>query len=83
MSAYTVIGLRVDQRHANALRLQEALTDFGRHIKLRVGLHETNDARTADDGVILLQAVGSPEEIDGMMRALSALEGVSARKMEL
>ena len=34
-----IMGLRVDHRRANAPKLQEALTQHGCQIKMRIGMH--------------------------------------------
>lgn len=83
MNCYYIIGLRVDHRHANALNLQKTLTEHGCNIKLRVGLHETGEDFCSDDGVIMLQACGDQATIDKMAAAFNALEGVSAKVMDL
>lgn len=83
MNCYYIIGLRVDHRHANALNLQKVLTEFGCNIKLRVGLHETSEEFCSDDGVIMLQACGDKATIDRMMESFNALEGVSAKLLDL
>ena len=83
MNCYYIIGLRVDHRHANALNLQKTLTEYGCNIKLRVGLHETGEEFCSDDGVIMLQACGDQATIDKMAAAFNALEGVSAKVMDL
>ena len=83
MNCYYIIGLRVDHRHSNALNLQKTLTEFGCNIKLRVGLHETDENACSDDGVIMLQACGTQETIHQMMDAFNALEGVSAKLLDL
>ena len=83
MSCYYIIGLRVSHRVNNAIKLQEALTKFGCNIKLRVGLHETSEQFCADDGVIMLQACGDRQKIDEMMAAFQAVDGVTAKLMDL
>ena len=83
MSCYSIIGLRVNHRTGNAVKLQEALTQFGCNIKLRVGLHETSEDFCSDDGIILLQVCGSRETVDEMLHALESQEGVTAKRMEL
>ncbi len=83
MNSYYIIGLRVDHRHANALNLQKALTEFGCNIKLRVGLHETGENFCSDDGVIMLQACGDQETINRMVEAFNGLEGVTAKLLDL
>lgn len=83
MNSYYIIGLRVDHRHANALNLQKALTEFGCNIKLRVGLHETGENFCSDDGVIMLQACGDQETINRMVEGFNGLEGVTAKLLDL
>ena len=75
MNCYYIIGLRVDHRHANALNLQKALTEFGCNI--------TSEEYCSDDGVIMLQACGDRETIDKMMDGFNSLEGVSAKLLDL
>ena len=83
MNCYYIIGMRVDHGHANALNLQKTLTEYGCNIKLRVGLHEPGEDFCSDDGVIMLQACGDQATIDKMAAAFNALEGVSAKVMDL
>ena len=83
MDCYHIIGLRVKHRTTGAAKLQEMLTKFGCHIKLRVGLHETGEGFCSDDGVSLLQVCGEPETIREMLDAFDKLDGVKAKLMEL
>ncbi|MBS6212622.1 MAG: hypothetical protein KH812_21540 [Proteus hauseri] len=83
MNSYYIIGLRVNHRTGNALKLQQALTQFGCNIKLRVGLHETGEDFCSDDGVIMLQVSGDLSTAQRMMDAFNDLEGVSAKMMDL
>ena len=83
MNCYYIIGLRVDHRRNNALNLQKALTEFGCHIKLRVGLHETGEDFCSDDGVIMLQVCGDEATVIKMVEAFNAIEGISAKLMDL
>ena len=83
MNCYYIIGLRVDHRHANALNLQKALTEFGCNIKLRLPLHETGEEYCSDHRDIMLNASGDQATIDKMAAAFNALEGVSAKVMDL
>lgn len=78
-----IIGIRVNHRVANAVGLQELLTKFGCNIKLRVGLHETSEKFCADDGVIILQVCGEKADLEAMLAALNAVEGIKAKMLEL
>ena len=78
-----IVGIRVNHRVANAVGLQEYLTRYGCNIKLRVGLHETNEKFCADDGVIMLQLCGEKDALEAMVAGLNAMEGITAKILEL
>lgn len=83
MGCFYIIGLRVNHRHANAVKLQEVLTQFGCNIKLRVGLHETHEDFCSDDGVIMLQVCGEADVVQSMLATLGEMEGITAKLMDL
>ncbi len=83
MNCYYIIGLRVNHRTGNAVKLQEVLTQFGCNIKLRVGLHETSEQFCSDDGIILLQVCGEQQTIENMLQAFNEVEGVKAKMLVL
>ncbi len=83
MNCYYIIGLRLNHRIANAVKLQQALTDYGCNIRLRVGLHETGEEFCADDGVLMLQVCGEKQVVDKMLTAFNQLDGVTAKLMDL
>lgn len=78
-----IVGIRVNHRVANAVGLQEYLTRYGCNIKLRVGLHETNEKFCADDGVIMLQLCGEKDALEAMVAGLNAMDGITAKMREL
>lgn len=83
MNCYYIIGLRVNHRTGNAVKLQEVLTQFGCNIKLRVGLHETSEQFCSDDGIILLQVCGEQQTIENMLTSFNEVEGVKAKMLVL
>lgn len=83
MDCYYIIALRLKHRQHNAQVLQELLTKYGCNIKVRLGLHDTGENFCSNDGVIILQACGKAEELEGMVKALNDLEGVSAKMIDL
>jgi len=83
MSCYYVIGVRMDNRVANAVKFQETLTQNGCIIKTRLGLHEVSETECANDGLILLQPCGKKEEIKRLVEDLNALDGVRAKLIDL
>lgn len=83
MSCYYVVGIRMDNRVGNALKLQEALTKNGCMIRARLGLHEASEAFCANDGLIVLQPCGTPEEVAQLVSDLNGIPGVRAKLIDL
>lgn len=83
MSYYYVIGVRMDNRVANAGSFQQALTKNGCKIKARLGLHEVSEDACAADGLIILQPFGEKEEIEQLVKELNKLDGVKAKLIDL
>ena len=83
MSYYYVIGVRMDNRVANASSFQQVLTKNGCKIKARLGLHEVSADACAADGLIILQPFGEKEEIEQLVIDLNKLEGVKAKLIDL
>lgn len=83
MYCYYVIGIRVDNRVGNALKIQETLTKNGCIIKTRLGLHEVSETACSNDGLILLQPCGEKEEIERLVADLNGLTGVRAKLIDL
>ena len=83
MKCNYLIGIKMDNRVANAQRFQEALTQNGCSIKTRLGLHEVDEETCANYGIIVLQACGTITEIELLVKELNALEGITAKYLDL
>ncbi|HRX57816.1 MAG TPA: hypothetical protein P5075_03495 [Eubacteriales bacterium] len=83
MSYYYVIGVRMDNRVANAASFQQVLTENGCKIKARLGLHEASADACGTDGMIILQPFGEKEEIERLVKDINKLEGVKAKLIDL
>jgi hypothetical protein len=83
MSCFYIIGIRMDNRTSNALNFQKTLTENGCKIKARLGLHETSEDLCANDGIIVLQPCGEKEEVERLLKDLNALEGITAKLIDL
>ncbi|MBE0601867.1 MAG: hypothetical protein IH607_08755, partial [Firmicutes bacterium] len=79
MNCHYIIGIKLDNRVANASVLQQTLTKNGCLIKTRLGLHEVDDDTCANYGLIILQPCGTPAEIDKLVKDLNALDGITAK----
>lgn len=81
--SYYIIGVRMDNRVSNSLKFQEALTKNGCNLKARLGLHEASGDVCATDGLIVLQPYGEKEEIEKLVADLNALDGITAKCIDL
>src|SRR5208283_2494085 len=55
---HVILGIHVTDRLRKAGEVQKVFTEYGRHIKTRLGLHEVADTVGNGEGVVLLEIVG-------------------------
>ncbi len=82
MSLNTIMVVRVNHRTEKAVDIQNIFTKYGCSIKVRIGLHEAGDV-CSDDGLIILQLIGSMDEIKSFNNELNSVEGIKANIMEI
>lgn len=83
MSCRNIIAMTLKGRSDNAVKVQHVLTEHGCQIKARIGLHDgTGDACT-NEGLIVLQVCGEPEQIQALTDGLNAVDGVNAKHISL
>ncbi|MHB8077974.1 MAG: hypothetical protein ACYDIE_01790 [Candidatus Krumholzibacteriia bacterium] len=81
MDKHLILGIHVTDRLENAPRVQQLFTEYGCHIKTRLGLHETGPEGCGPNGLVLLE-LRSPEGVANELAAkLNALKGVEVQKM--
>jgi len=73
----------VNQRSQKANNVQDVLTKAGCIIKVRLGLHEASSDACSEEGLIVLQLIGSVEENQKLQNDLNAISGVKAEKLEI
>ena len=78
---HIILGIHVSDRLKNAVDVQKVFTEYGCHIKTRVGLHDASESVCSPSGVVLIEFFGSETEADGMKAALDVVEGVQVQKM--
>lgn len=81
MNELRIIGILIPDRVKDAVRVQQALTRYGCSIKTRLGLHEASETACARNGLILVELTGKKEDWDALEKELSAVEGVTVKKM--
>lgn len=78
MSKYNIMTIMVEHRKDSAKEMQGLLTEYGCNIKLRLGLHEAVNV-CAEDGLLILQLVGSMQDIEALQAKLNSLDGIQAK----
>jgi hypothetical protein len=80
MNEKWIIGIQISDRVKEASRVQDILTTFGCSIKTRLGLHDEEDGR-GENGLIILEMTGNPEEIMKLENALLEVENLEVQRM--
>jgi hypothetical protein len=83
MATQNIVAMTLKGRSDNAVKVQQVLTSNGCQIKARIGLHDGTGDSCSNEGLIILQVCGSTEEIRDLMSGLNAVDGVSAKHIEL
>lgn len=78
-----VLLLLVDHRRTAAGKLQQVLTEYGCHIKTRLGLHDAVLDQCSDSGLIFLELVGDRSIHQKLANAMSAIDGVAGQLVNL
>jgi hypothetical protein len=81
MNKHLIIGVHLTDRMDQATDVQQLFTDYGCHIKSRIGLHEVENV-CAPTGVILLEMYGDEAKGHELAEKLNALQGVETKTME-
>ena len=77
----TIFGIKLLNRVNTATDFQSIITKYGCSIKTRIGLHEVAEGVCSPSGVILLDVLGSDEEISALEKDILAIEGAQVQKM--
>jgi len=80
MDKHLILGVHVTDRLENAARVQQLFTEYGCHIKTRLGLHEVTAATSSPNGIILLELVGAAA-CRSLVRDLNRIRGIEAKQM--
>ena len=58
-----IIGIKIENRLQEALKLQKILTEYGCEIQTRIGLHPIGEYKCNNYGVVLVDVVSKINEI--------------------
>jgi hypothetical protein len=81
MDNHIIVGVHITNRAKNAEQVQTILSQHGRNIRTRIGLHDTDGESASPHALILLETIGTEDVIDGLCDALRRLQGVQVQRM--
>lgn len=81
MDKHIILGVHITNRLQKAVDVQKLLTEYGCHIKTRLGLHETGPDACSPNGLLVLEMVGDEGKCNELGDKLHAIEGVEVQRM--
>lgn len=81
MTCYIMV-VKIGERREHSPKVQEVLSQFGCSIKVRLGLHETDNV-CSEEGILILQLTGEKDDMLGLEKALNELPSVKAQMVIL
>ncbi len=83
MSKKIILGIEQEQRIETATAVQSILTEYGCHIKTRLGLHHAAADSCSSKGLILLELADHVDkEADELEGKLKEIKGIVIKRME-
>lgn len=81
MKKRIIYGVHVTDRMKEAVKVQKLLTEYGCHIKTRIGLHNVSEDYCSSQGLMLLEMFGDEKKCAELFDKLAAIEGIEMKKM--
>jgi hypothetical protein len=78
---HTILGVHITDRLKKAASVQQVFTEYGGHIKTRLGLHEFEAGAPSRQGLVILELVGDEQGCQALAASLAAIEGIEVQKM--
>ncbi len=78
---HQILGVHIQNRGENAVRVQQLLTEYGCYIKTRLGLHEVDEKFCSTGGVLLLEMFGDLAKCETLRDKLNAIDGIEVKEM--
>jgi hypothetical protein len=80
MHKHYILGLHVTDRLRDAAAVQRILTEYGAHIKTRLGLHDIETGTPGPQGLLLLELIDG-DAYAGLSERLKQVAGVDVQQM--
>jgi hypothetical protein len=81
MDKHIILAIHITQRVRHVPDVQARLTEYGCHIKTRLGLHEVNKEYCSPNGLLILEMAGEEAKALELEQKLAAIEGVEVKKV--
>jgi hypothetical protein len=72
-----------ENRVETAVKVQDILTKYGCHIRVRLGLHDSAIGQCTNHGIILLQLCGDDLPVSQIEKELNTINSVKVKYMTL
>ncbi|MDF2569280.1 MAG: hypothetical protein K0R55_884 [Sporomusa sp.] len=79
----TIMAIVQGNRVETAVKVQDVLTKYGCHIRVRLGLHEAAVGGCTNSGIILLQLCGDDIPVKQIEQELKEIPDVKVKYMTL
>jgi hypothetical protein len=79
----SILVILIGNRKESAVNVQKVLTAWGCLIKTRLGVHDGVLDNCSDEGLIICELVGTPEQLDEMTRKMNVIKDVKAKLVTL
>ena len=80
-SAIRIFGILIRDKEKESGCVQEILARYVNSIKTRLGIYEVEHSENHPYGLILIQVIGSEEEMERFEKEIYAIEGVEIQHM--
>ena len=77
----TIFGIYIKERLKDATPMQALFSKYGCNIKTRLGLHDADENVCSGSGIVLLELIGNPMDIDNFEKEATKVAGVEIQKM--
>lgn len=81
MSCSTIMAIVQENRTETAVHVQDVLTKYGCHIRVRLGLNDSAADKCSNRGMILLQLCGEGLAIEEFEQELTSIGDVKVKHM--
>jgi hypothetical protein len=76
-----IVGIHITDRLQNVPAFQTLLSEYGCHIKTRIGLHDVSDNFCSPNGLVIVELVGADSKRNDFIAALKKINGIDVQTM--